>query len=666
MSDSNAGGSVRDRARPVFPKRAIITGGMPYGSKDLHFGHVGGVFVPADMFARFLRDRIGSENVIFVSGTDCYGSPIVEEHRKLVEQEAFEGSLDDFVRFNHARQRQTLDAFQISLDLFAASSLEPYEPVHEAFGALVLESLQANGHVEKRTNPQFYDAERGVFLNGRQVTGRCPVQGCKSESAYADECSLGHQYEPKDLIAPTSALSGARPEMRDVTNWYVKTAEFRDLLRPWLEAEGSSGRWRSFAVSSVLEHFEPPIIHVTRDQNEALQGLADALPAHTVREGKSQSVQLVFDRLEEMEQARSVLGERGIRYRVGKTMVPFRLTGNLEWGLPAPTIEGLEGLTFWVWPESLWAPISFSQAYLAQRGGSGDAWKEWWCARDANIYQFIGEDNVYFYGLAQAAIFLGMQPGQPQVDPPEGDLRLTCIVANRHILFLDKKASSSGRVKPPLAKELLEYYTVDQLRTHFLSFNLGERSCSFRPKPFDPSADPRNPDPVLKEGMFLSNAFNRAARSCFYTAQKHFEGKLPNGPVSNEVADRCRDAALDFEEAMAAYEFHRALGIVDALIRETNQRWTKTNPYSDDCDPEVRRQGLVDAYQMVRVATVLMHPIAPHGTEMIREYLCVGNEFWRWDRIFDPLSAFVPNPADHQLKFLEPRVDFFEKLASQM
>ncbi|MBR6050854.1 MAG: class I tRNA ligase family protein, partial [Clostridia bacterium] len=61
--------------RPVFPKRALITAGMPYGSKELHFGHVGGVFVHADCFARFLRDRIGGENVIFVSGTDCYGSP---------------------------------------------------------------------------------------------------------------------------------------------------------------------------------------------------------------------------------------------------------------------------------------------------------------------------------------------------------------------------------------------------------------------------------------------------------------------------------------------------------------------------------------------------------------------------------------------------------------
>ena len=69
----------------VWPKRAVVTAGMPYGNKPLHFGHIAGVFVPADCFARFLRDRIGAENVRFISGTDCFGSPINEGYRKLVE-----------------------------------------------------------------------------------------------------------------------------------------------------------------------------------------------------------------------------------------------------------------------------------------------------------------------------------------------------------------------------------------------------------------------------------------------------------------------------------------------------------------------------------------------------------------------------------------------------
>jgi methionyl-tRNA synthetase len=367
-----------------------------------------------------------------------------------------------------------------------------------------------------------------------------------------------------------------------------------------------------------------------------------------------------------MEEARTILGQNGIRYRSGKTLVPFRLTSNLEWGLPAPEIEGLKDLTFWVWPESLWAPISFHAAYLERNGRPQEEWRDWWCSKEAAVYQFIGEDNIYFYGLAEMGMFLGMQGGTPTVDPPEGELRLPNIVANRHILFLDKKASSSGAVKPPLAKDLLEFYTVDQLRTHFLSFNLGERSVSFRPKPLNPTADPREPDPVLKEGVLLTNAFNRAARSCFYTAQKFFDGKLPDAAVSAEVMERCAAAILDYEEAMHAYEFHRALGVADALIRETNQRWSRINPYNDDCDPADRSQALIDAFQMVRIAAMLMHPIAPVGTEMIREYLGFGSEFWSWDRILEPITGLIPEPSTHRLLFLEPRVDFFEKPPGQV
>ena len=85
----------------AWPKRAVVTAGMPYGNKPLHFGHIAGVFVPADCFARFLRDRIGAENVRFISGTDCFGSPINEGYRKLVEAGQFDGTIEDYVLRNH-------------------------------------------------------------------------------------------------------------------------------------------------------------------------------------------------------------------------------------------------------------------------------------------------------------------------------------------------------------------------------------------------------------------------------------------------------------------------------------------------------------------------------------------------------------------------------------
>lgn len=117
MSDLNS------RERVEWPARAVVTAGMPYGNKPLHFGHIGGVFVPADAFARFLRDRIGAENVRFVSGTDCFGSPINEGYRKLVEAGEFSGTIADYVLANHERQKATLEAFQVSLDIYEGSGI---------------------------------------------------------------------------------------------------------------------------------------------------------------------------------------------------------------------------------------------------------------------------------------------------------------------------------------------------------------------------------------------------------------------------------------------------------------------------------------------------------------------------------------------------------------
>jgi methionyl-tRNA synthetase len=174
------------------------------------------------------------------------------------------------------------------------------------------------------------------------------------------------------------------------------------------------------------------------------------------------------------------------------------------------------------------------------------------------------------------------------------------------------------------------------------------------------------PDPVLKEGNLLSNAFNKAARSCFYTAQKFFGGRVPVGPISAAVLEESENAILDFEQAMYRHELHRTMEVAGRHIRQINQRWSRVGPYRDTCDPALRRQTLIDAFHMVRVAAALMHPIAPEGTEKIRAYLRLGEELWSWERIFAPLYAFMEDPAEHRLAFLEPRVDFFAKHPSQV
>ena len=243
--------------------------------------------------------------------------------------------------------------------------------------------------------------------------------------------------------------------------------------------------------------------------------------------------------------------------------------------------------------------------------------------------------------------------------PADGQLKMPTLVANNHILFLNKKASSSGAVKPPMAEELFEHYMPENLRAHFLGLGLGLKSVSFQPKPLNPLAGEKDADPVMKEGKLLSNVFNRLARSCFYTAQKYNNCKLPKGEIDEDVLRDAKEVILKYERAMYKFEFHTVMNLMDAYIRNANKYWAKYIAEADKADDnELRMKVLRNACYMGRVAAVLIHPVAPKGCEMLREYLGFGKDFWSWDRIFDTLDDFC-GEEEHEIKFLEPRVDFF-------
>ena len=684
-----------ESTRPLWPRRAVVTAGMPYGNKNLHFGHVGGVFIPADFFARFLRDRIGRENVIFVSGTDCYGSPIMEGHRKLVDAGEDAGSLTDYVQRNHDAQERTLASFEIALDLFAGSALPPAAKIHRQTTAEIIERLAAEGVLERRSTKQFFDPVAGQFLNGRQVTGRCPIQGCKSEKAYADECDLGHQFEPEELIAPRSALTGEVPELRPVDNIYFDLPAYTQYLKDYAHELEADERVRPVVVKTMEEWLGAPQLYIQTKFREAFDAVEDRLPPHTVieAEGNKGSFTVAFPSWRERDEAHEVLGEAGVRFRSGKALVPLRITGNISWGVPVPDECGCSGLTCWVWPESLWAPISFTRTVLAlaaeeqpSRYASTD-WHDWWCSEEAHAYQFIGQDNIYFYGVAQPALWEALGCG----------MRQSTLVANYHVLYMGKKASSSSKTPPPPAAELLEHYDAEQLRAHFLSLGLGEKPVSFSPKAYDTRETGKNPDgtpllarddkrgidPVLKEGALLTGVFNRLARSCFYGIAErdgdeapYRTGCIPAGGASPSVMQAAREAVAAFEDAVYRFEFHHALGVCDGYLRAANKRWSDASkaakelaksaaaPTERAAADEAMLQALRDAWQELRVATVLMHPVVPAGCERIcKAFACNPDEFFSWKRILDTMDEFTDalgeQPGTHRVEALPPRFDFF-------
>lgn len=708
--------------RPAWPKRAVVTAGMPYGNKGLHFGHVGGVFVPADFYARFLRDRLGRENVIFVSGTDCYGSPIMEGFRKRQEADDYKKHISDYVRENHDSQEADLASFGVSCDLYAGSALEPAVHIHERVTSEIIRRLHEKGALEKRSTKQFYDRKAGQFLNGRQVLGRCPIQGCKSEKAYADECDLGHQFEPEELIAPKSALTGETPELVPVDNLYFDLPAYLEYLKTYTKQLEHDPTVRSVVSKTMEEWLNPAQLYIQNKFREAFDAIEGGLPAHTViePEGNKSSFTVAFPSWRERDEAHEMLNAGGVRFRSGKALVPFRITGNVEWGVPVPNDCGCTDLTCWVWPESLWAPISFTRAVLARDAAKleaagadpsglaecavsdaelvGDApamimaepeythasldWRDWWASEDARAYQFIGQDNIYFYCIAQSGMWEAL----------DWNMQQSCVAANYHILYMGKKASSSSQTPPPLAHEMLEHYTPEQLRAHWLSLGLGEKPVSFSPKAFDTRVsgkdkdgteilacnDKRVIDPVLKEGAMLTGVFNRLARSAFYgVAGKEGDespyrtGCIPAGAPSAKVSAETEQAILAFEQAMHTFELHHALGVCDEFLRAANKRWSDASKAAKNAeDDKLMTQALVDAFHELRAATVLMHGIVPSGCEKICEHFAIAPEvFFSWEHIFETCDELVAELGEqagtHAIKVLPPRFDFFEKHPSQ-
>ena len=655
------------RPRPYCPKKAVITSGMPYGNKLLHYGHVG-MTVRADFFSSFMRDRIGKENVIFVSGTDCYGSPAVESFRSLKEKGILSNdtTITEYVKGNHIKQKDIFEKFEVGFNLFGASALGRAGEIHKEVSDHFVTTLDKNGMVSKHSSWQFYDNKHGCLLNGRQVIGKCPIEGCQSEKGYADECDLGHQYLPQDLIDPVSTLSGETPKLIEIENLYFNLENQTELLTEWINSIDRRSDTPQFMVKEIKEFFKKPEIYIKREFFERFNTVKDKLPkfVELERNEKAPSMTIVFDKLSDREKACEILAKNDIRYRTGKTLTPFRLTGDIEWGVPCREIQGVKNQTFYVWPESLWAPITFTRTYLESIGKDENEWKKYWCSKDAEVYQFMGEDNLYFYGPAQQALFLAMQGKNPKLDADEGELQVTRIAPIKSILYMNKKASSSGAIKPPMAEEFLAYYTPEQFRMHFLGMNLANNNVSLSPKAFDPDAKLEDQDPMVKEGNLLTNVFNRILRTLFYSTQNNFNGIIPKCKVDDNVMADCNKVILDVERFMFDKKFHQVYNALDVFIRNINKYWVKNiNEANSD---EKLALLIVNTLQMIFVANTLLHPIAPSGTENVADYLGFdGEKCFSWKNIFGDFYKVLKSNS-YKLKTLYEKEDFFKRHQTQL
>jgi methionyl-tRNA synthetase len=324
----------RDGLTRSNPAYILVGVAWPYASGPRHLGHAAGAYVPPDIFARY--HRMAGDHVLMVSGSDMHGTPITVAADKLGV------SARELAEANHLGIAESFRRLGLSYDLYTTTLTPIHYRVTQDFFTRLLEQ----GYLFQDTQPAMYDPEAQRFLPDRYVEGTCPH--CGYTDARGDQCdNCGRTLDPTDLIDPRSKLSGATPETRDTTHFFLDLPQFQEPLQRWVDA--ASGHWRPAVVGFV-------------------QGWL----------------------------------KEGLR--------PRAITRDLDWGVPIP-LEGFEDKRIYVWFDAVIGYLSASMEWAERQGDPDAWKRWWVLDEEGNApgrsYYFVGKDNTPFHAIIWPAMLMG-------------------------------------------------------------------------------------------------------------------------------------------------------------------------------------------------------------------------------------------------------------------
>ncbi|MDE5419261.1 methionine--tRNA ligase [Labilibaculum sp. DW002] len=204
--------------------RTLVTTALPYANGPVHIGHLAGVYVPADIYVRYMRMK--GEDVLLIGGSDEHGVPITIKAKK-------EGvTPQDVVDKYHNIIKDSFEKFGISFDVYSRTSSK----IHHETATEFFETLNEKAEFIEKSSEQFYDSEANQFLADRYITGTCPH--CKNEKAYGDQCeSCGTSLNATDLIDARSAITGNKPQLKETKHWYLPLDKYEPFLKEWILEE---------------------------------------------------------------------------------------------------------------------------------------------------------------------------------------------------------------------------------------------------------------------------------------------------------------------------------------------------------------------------------------------------------------------------------------------
>ncbi|TFH02549.1 MAG: methionine--tRNA ligase [Calditrichales bacterium] len=308
-------------------EKIIVTSALPYANGPIHLGHLAGAYLPADIFVRY--HRLKGNNVIYICGSDEHGVPIMLRARS--ENKSPQAVVDYF----HEKNKESFKAFGMSFDYYGRTS----SPIHHQTSQDMFRELANKGVFVLKTDEQLFDPEANLFLADRFIRGTCP--SCSYDDAYGDQCEkCGVSLSPSDLINPRSAITNAKPVMKESTHWYLPLAGAQADLEAWIELHPE---WKSNVIGQIRSWF-----------NDGLKDRA--------------------------------------------------VTRDLDWGVPVPQDIAAKmnvdasGKVLYVWFDAPIGYISATKEWAIEKG-QPELWKEYWQQKETRLIHFIGKDNIVFHCL---------------------------------------------------------------------------------------------------------------------------------------------------------------------------------------------------------------------------------------------------------------------------
>jgi methionyl-tRNA synthetase len=601
------------------PSKVVVTGGMPYANGPLHLGHLAGALIPPDIYARYMRMLIGAENVLFVCGTDDHGST-----SELAAMKA-DKSVREFIDHIHATQLDTLKRYSIGLDTYTGTSREECFSIHKDLAQDFIRKLYHNGMLDKRTSRQWFDPKIERFLQDRLVHGKCPNPKCENEKAYSDTCEVcGTHYDPSELLNPKSAVSDGVPVLKDTVHWWLDLWKVSEPLRTWIQ--GKEKKWRQPILNEVLGTVMPALsfdnIHEAKYKE-----IKDSLPKHKSKYAAGKKVALTFENKEDLNTGRSFLEQNEIPSGLLDGWAHRSISRDAPWGIPMPADLDPEmaGKTLYVWPDSLIAPISFTQVALKQKGRDPSTFAEFWKDPNARVAQFLGQDNVYFYVLMQGAMWMGTQKDILRL-PEAGEFQLTDVFSVFHLMVGGEKMSkSTGNFYS--GDQLLDEkgYTADQIRYFLAMLSLPEKSSNFDFSTLD------------ERNRFLAGPMNAAFEKPISACHSKFGGVVPEGELNEKVVLETAKIVKLYLRSMERGEYAQFLNMVENYARQINSIFTQFKPHDDRQPEDTRKNALHSSFYVLKNLMIMLYPFVPETMDRLRQSLNLPIEVFSVSELGKPI-----------------------------